>query len=495
MISNSQPVPDAALLSLEVELGGRRFPQIWDQSRLLPSHRIRKLQERTDDHPLAHQLAEAIWTRLAWATLPSLDADRQACVEAYVRSLNQLDQFRLDVEGVVRAACLASLEFRQALGETHANARDAALDAKLDEMLDQAACDWRSPRNVLDARTVSQPVETLRETLSAPLRSAVDDFSVQFFEMLAKLVDRELVGLVEWLPNNCCSYHFFRRIVIQENHGRSHHVDEQLFSQVAERDSVTGRRIIGRRTETKVNGRGVHYHRFARHEHEVMNAVVTTIKDSRVVMPPQVERLLGKIPDWLYPFVKVIDGDIFRERIIERDQKVSSWEDVQVRDEPIVGCEPGVIIGPYVLTGWGPREVAAELKRRDEVQRQAQVESEIRVAARRTTLFAWSAGGLTLVSLVLLVLAMKGVGTGFLAFMTTAGAMGAIWQAARDRGVARRQPTATISAHFLTGTLGCQLLLAEWLLARWYQPMTWLTPVFLTGGALLCHVIGRRLQT
>jgi len=66
--------------------------------------------------------------------------------------------------------------------------------------------------------------------------------------------------------------------------------------------------------------------------------------------------LIEKIPDWLYPFVQVIDGDIFRERIIERDTQVEEWVDsVEVRDEPICGTEPGVIIGPFVLTGWGPR--------------------------------------------------------------------------------------------------------------------------------------------
>lgn len=495
MINNSQPVSDAASVSLEVELGGRRFPLTWDQSRLPPRRHIRKLQERAEDNPLAHQLSESIWTRLAWTALPSNDGDRQSCVEAYVRSLNQLDQFRLDVESMIRAACLASLEFRQALGETHANSRDAALNQKLDEMLDQAACDWRSPRNVLDARTVSLPVETLREKLSVPLRSAVDDFSIQFFEMLAKLVDRELVGLVEWLPNQCCSYHFFRRIVIQENHGGGvRRVEESRFDRIAERDPVTGRQIVGKRTVTTVAGSGVHYHRFARHEHEVMNAVATTIKDSRVVMPPQVERLIGKIPDWLYPFVKVIDGDIFRERIIEREQKVSSWEDVQIRDEPIIGCEPGVIIGPYVLIGWGPREVATELQRRQDVQRGTELENIIRVARSRTVVFTAAAAVLSVSAMLFLDMSMRGMATGFLTFATTTAAIGSTWIAAFDHGVSQRLPTARLSAHFFAGTLGCRLLLAEWLLARWYQPLSWVTPVVLAGGALLCHVIARRLQ-
>ena len=33
--------------------------------------------------------------------------------------------------------------------------------------------------------------------------------------MLQRMVDLELFGLVEWLPKQCCRYHFFRRVVIQ----------------------------------------------------------------------------------------------------------------------------------------------------------------------------------------------------------------------------------------------------------------------------------------
>ena len=153
--------------------------------------------------------------------------------------------------------------------------------------------------------------------------------------------------------------------MIQENDGRSERVVGQtLLTQITERDPVTGRQIIGKQRIEETRGKGQHQHRFARHQHEVMNAVRTSIRNSQVVMPPAVVRLVEVVPVWLYDFVQVIDGDIFRERVIEQDTNLEYWADVQVRDEPIIGCEPGVIIGPYVLTGWGPREVAAESDRR-----------------------------------------------------------------------------------------------------------------------------------
>ena len=93
----------------------------------------------------------------------------------------------------------------------------------------QAACDWRPLANILDASLISLPVPTLRSRLDAALGEAVDEFTQQFFELLAKLVDRTLFGLVEWLPNQCCNYFFFRSVVIQENEGASRTTTESRF--------------------------------------------------------------------------------------------------------------------------------------------------------------------------------------------------------------------------------------------------------------------------
>jgi hypothetical protein len=54
---------------------------------------------------------------------------------------------RRDVQSVVRASCQANLEFRQAAGPTHIEARDDALSAKLDEMLAAAGINWLPLRN------------------------------------------------------------------------------------------------------------------------------------------------------------------------------------------------------------------------------------------------------------------------------------------------------------------------------------------------------------
>ena len=117
---------------------------------------------------------------------------------------------------MVRTACIANLEFRQETGETRTEARDAVLSTKLNEMIEEASCDWDRTRNIVGAALLAQPPNVYRQKLDAALEREVANFTAQLFEFLARLVDRELCGLVEWFPNNCCRYHFFRRVVIQD---------------------------------------------------------------------------------------------------------------------------------------------------------------------------------------------------------------------------------------------------------------------------------------
>jgi hypothetical protein len=481
--------------SPDVELQGRRFPALWDAPRLRSPERLRQLAPPPQKVELKDRVAEEVWSRLPWQQLPAVVDETRVVIDAYIQSLNQLERFRRDVDQLIRVACQANLEFRQGQGETNVVAREAVLSEQLSEMLDAAIGAWLPTRNVVDARLASRPLAEVRERLDAALTQAVADFGRQLFELLARLVDRELFGLVEWLPNNCCAYHFFKRIVIQENDGASRRVmNETLFNQVTERDSQTGRQIVGRRTVEETRGQGRHLHRFARHQHDVIQAVHTSIGNSRVVMPPPVQRLCEAVPEWLDPFVQVIDGTIVRERIIERDTRVDQWADRTQRDEPIIGCEPGVILGSFVLTGWGPREVKAEELRREAVMHEASTHSSVASAQQRWQLLTGVAVVLAVCALALTMQTQRGSGGGLFAGLAALATIVAVWQAALDYATVRRNPTAAIWAHFTTAALGSQLLIVLWLIVRLHQPLSGITPLMLATGAVMAHVVGRRFQ-
>ena len=270
-----------------------------------------------------------------------------------------------EIRNVVLEACRANLEFRaNDNNETHAEARDAILEGKLNEMMTQAFAAWLPAKNSLTASLMSNSPDAFVRQLEASLSEEVDRFSRQFLELLERMVDRELFGLVEWLPKQCCRYHFFRRVVIQGPEVRTQSINDSFAD---DSDAGSGQRIIGNRRTT--SRRTVsHEIRFARHQHELINAVRTSIGNSTVIMPPPIVRLVDSIPRWLYPFVEVIDGQIVRELIIERDVSVEDWTQVDVRDEPIIDIDPGIVIGPYVLSGWGSMEIQKEQERRQVAQ-------------------------------------------------------------------------------------------------------------------------------
>jgi hypothetical protein len=225
-----------------------------------------------------------------------------------------------------------------------------------------------------------------------------------------------------------------------------------------------------------------------------MNTVVTTIGNSRVVMPPAVARMVEQVPEWLHPFVQVIDGSIFRETVAEATIRVSQWTDVREWDDPIFGCEPAVLIGSYVLTGWGPREVAQEQVRRQTVQNAADRKQTEMVARYRAPCFAVLTVATTLVALWFLVQAVRGAGGGAFACLATVAAIGSFWQSTFDYGILRRNLTAALAAHALTASFACQILLGEWLVARLYLPLSWLLPMFLALGAIVSYAASRRFQ-
>ncbi len=412
--------------------------------------------------------SRAIRDRLPWLTVPQTkNADRETVVSAYTESLQLLNRFRDDVQNVVRQACQANLEFRQEAGSTHVEARDATLKEKLDKMMSAATAEWDSAMSIASAKLLSQAPEIYTPRLQESLTGEVAKFTKQFFAMLARLVDQELCGLVEWLPNHCCRYHFFRHVVVQGAAETSEfstwHDDDDEF-------------IPFTRTQRTTTSHTVpHKIRLARHQHDLINAIRTSIENSSVVMPLQVQRLIEAIPEWLYPFVEVIDGQIVRERIAERDIAVADWSRVEVRDVPTIDFDPAVIIGPFVLSGWGAVEIREEEKRR----RGFVNGSHESVQPWQARAFAVMA---TVLSGVCMWLSFRWLcGQGGLLFVLMAGATGiaSTWQASFAVATLRKSPSATKFANSLAVAATAMLFVGVWVLARTFFPMSFVTPVVL----------------
>lgn len=486
--SSSENSPELEPMTYDVMRDGRRFPSLAVVPIPPSPNRIRQLLIQPSDEKLPDLLSKAIWQRLSWPAVQSTEnPDRESLVAAYIKSLQQLDVLRDDVQRVFREACRANLEFQQETGDTRTEARDAILNTKLNEMIEQASCDWDRAKNIVGAALLAQPPNVYRQKLDAALEHEVANFAKQLFEFLARLVDRELCGLVEWFPNNCCRYHFFRRVVIQDV-GETKRVNSTVWG------SSNGRGesqpfVVGSQRTTSTT-KGTHEVRHARHEHEVISAVRTSIGNSSVVMPPQILRLVEAIPEWLYPFVEVIDGHIVRERIVAKTVSVEDWAKVEIHDEPIYGIDPAIVIGPFVLSGWGSVEVRQEQERLVAVQQTATQQFHERLAP----VLVIAAIGLSGIALWLQHRWLQGHGGLLFVILSTATAIVAASQALSDYAIRQRFAAPKYYVQCMTIGMALVLFLAEWGVARIFNPLSWVPPLILGAAAYLCFHFGRQFR-
>jgi hypothetical protein len=74
-------------------------------------------------------------------------------------------------------------------------------------------------------------------------------------------------------------------------------------------------------------------------------------------------KIIKAIPNWLLPDVRLVEGTLFRSTTITQDLESSDWKNEQV-DRVVFMRDPALILGPFVLTGWGPKDIQREVTRR-----------------------------------------------------------------------------------------------------------------------------------
>ncbi len=498
MIAHAIPKAETLSTTLEIKHRGRLYG-----SHAAPKEKVSRLQpyelhEAPEGRQLPGWIAESILRELPWSHL-RLDSDDKVLemVRAYTASLDQLRRYREEFSGLVRATCLSNLEFRQGKGETHEGARDEAIKVKVEQLVAQVTTKWPTVTAILNPTLLMQSPEVIHSTLDAELVRYVKAFVNRIFDVLAKLVDRQIAGLVEWWPENFCNYHFFKRVLTQENEGASTTTTETFSIDFLSPaiDSQTGRRILGTRTTKKTKGKGRNVHELERHEHMVINAVRTSLENSAVVMIPPAMELVKSIPTWLRPFVEVVDGTLYWERVIPKERSISHWEDATETQEPIVatpmdlplfGFEPAICIGSFVLIGWGPREIEAEQIRQQDRQQRASRIARMHAAEKRFLGMSVLCSILTILSMSTLTRVLQGDGGSGLGLLLALGAMFTAWSSAVNWQVALR---GTVSTRVASDWLAKYIVLfvfMGWFVVRSFHPVSLLIPLLclLTLGAL-----------
>ncbi|MDZ4848526.1 MAG: hypothetical protein SGI77_04480 [Pirellulaceae bacterium] len=193
--------------------------------------------------------------------------------------------------------------------------------------------------SALTAKFVSEHTDDLAIALANDHGFAVKDFVQNCAQSLIEMFHRNSVGVAQWYPGQNCRYMFFRRRTTN-----SYETFEDF-----------DKRTVYGSTNTEITC----------HDHHLIDAFSCHVDNSPVPIPDRACRLIAQSPKWLKDQLSLIAGTMTQERIHVHKQLNRAWEITQVI--PRLHFDPAICIGSFVLTGWGPRDVAEtsedELKR------------------------------------------------------------------------------------------------------------------------------------
>ena len=328
-------------------------------------------------NPLQESLASYFWSRLPFSKAidlaEHLKHDELCQLEA--ESVSQLNQWQDELQNLVAVHCRTAIEMR-AEGPSVDSARRASLEKKADELLQECGSVFLLLRPVLTADTRPLAARKVYDKLYTALRQACQELASGFVTLLDRMRDKSLAGTIHWTTKTDCKLDFFRHVVIHESKATVTHTTEQVTDDA--RPILRFREMESSQVSDQ--------HCLAQHEHHVTQAVAHRIEEKWHPIPQQFQPLLDAIPAWLRPHVRILEGHQYLERIFVRNLYKRDWQ-----TEPIVRrefeTEPAILIGSYVLAGWGQAELDREMQRLDSIEFEAEKTNIVR-AARRWTIAA-----------------------------------------------------------------------------------------------------------
>lgn len=328
------------------------LPQLVDAYSLAPSSVTEELVPE-DAHalsPLFMELHDGICKQLAPINVAAAKSNTDIA-RATADCFEILQRRQQETREFLQTVCRQVVQIRVS-GLHHPEAMTAALDSARRPLIN-AIDDVVVPiEPILTAELSSQPVPVIREAVQQWLQTTSYEVTSQLVVGLHTLVEMDAVGIIEWYERQCCKLHFFRQIVEQDC-GRA--IQTTKF-----RRNERGRMSVEEWERFRVRNRV-----FAeRHEHHVMNAEACEWQRKRHVIPKEHGEFIDRVPEWLRPQLRVLQGDLILERVV-RWKSHEETRDTQPKMRNSYELDPAILLGHYVLTGWGQREVEREIYRRE----------------------------------------------------------------------------------------------------------------------------------
>jgi len=315
---------------------------------------------------LAGQIEAAVRSRMMLTPSRGVYEDIQRLLDDYAQSIQVVRKSTADVRQMVEGLLRLNTPFHS-VGEVNTKARDEFMTTLRRQLSEQVDTRLTPPSNLLSAALEAKPIAQVEIELRRSVDEAVRDLAAQFCDLLDRMVDHDLVGLVDWQTDTACDAYFYQHLTAQEQLSKELVAGNWRVVAVHDEDLIRAFEIT-REVFQVETGRHIQLH--VMYWLYLTNAKANPIEDFHGIVPIGVQRFLASLPEWLRGFVRIVDGTRRHEQISALDVRVEEYVDakvVKIHETEVCEYDPLVTLGHYVLTGWGKQEIGIESARQSSV--------------------------------------------------------------------------------------------------------------------------------
>ncbi len=288
----------------DLEIGGRRYP-IENTSTTSESTDVRR-----------KAIYDALWPLLALPT--AVPSDVTSLVRTYDSDRQKIAAWRSQVRAMFAAIGNASIELR--IDSSHSKSEmQRILSARQEVAKDKFSFPSAAADKVLSSELLLKPMADVKIQFVAELSARLNGIAIDLFATLDRLVNESAVGVIEWLNQSLCRFHYFRDVVVHDAKTTSRQLRDFIH------DDLTGR-LMTRVSEVQSHS-GTNIYRLARHEHELMNAFSEPVRESSLVIPQAVQLVIDSIPNGCCRCRELYLETVFASELLSRICEPKSGRD------------------------------------------------------------------------------------------------------------------------------------------------------------------------
>ncbi|MCA9148121.1 MAG: hypothetical protein KDA92_02415 [Planctomycetales bacterium] len=332
------------------------------------------------------------------------------------------------------------------------------------------------PRSFVDAHFADLLPEIALERAKQELERHCSQIVTTLFNVLDALQRHRRIGSVTF-GDAACQFTFFTREV---------RISDRQDSRVTKRrlDPAHTNRWVKAYFEDDVRQtRLTVQHRDIARTHYVFDFTLNCLNKTRFPVPGRYQAFCEAVPDWIRPSLRILEGDLFREQCVASDAREDQFLEEVVVSTSWTRC-PAIMLGPYVLAGWGNEAIESE----EESHRVMYAVADRNRSIHRAALTSLASKCIAVSAIVCaLMSAVLGATAAVIAIVLTTLAMHLAGMSARDRhGFTDTSLVLHEMARVGTSTFAAQAFIFGLLTMSW--------PLSLVGGvlALIAHRLSQQ---